>query len=589
MAEENVIRKLAAILYADVAGYSRLTGADEVGTHRRLGAGLDLISDAIGEKDGRVVHYAGDAVLAEVGSVVAAVDCAVAVQRELAERNADVPEDQRLQFRIGVNLGEVIVDRDDIYGDGVNVAARLESLADSGGICISEKVHQEIRGKLDLAFEDMGAQKVKNIAEPVRAYRIVPGEAGPRPPAQQPAGEGALEPPQKPSIAVLPFANMSGDAEQEYFSDGISEDIITDLSKVSALFVIARNSSFAYKGKSVNVRQVATDLGVRYVLEGSVRKAANRVRVTAQLVDGATGGHLWADRYDRDLEDIFAVQDEVTRHIVDALKVALTPDERQRMGGQGTADMEAYDLTLRGRDLAWRFTPGANAEAVRLFEQAIVLDPEFSLPYSGMSLVLIADYTNGWNAPDDSLLERCVRLAEKAVALDDAEPQGYRATAVAHLWNRDLDRAAAAAEKALALDPNHAMAHSELANVYAYAGRSGEAIELMEKAMRLDPQYPDLCLHFLAHAHFMQGHYEEAAAVLKRRIRRNPETDISRVLLASCWGHLGDPDEARREWAEALKINPDYSLDHKAQVLPYKDPADWERMVDGLKKARLPE
>ena len=584
--EERLPRKLTAILYADVAEYSRLTGEDEEGTHRRLSQYLDLISASIEQHQGRVVHYAGDAVLADFGTVTGALSCAAAVQRDLQERNSDLPDERRVRFRIGVNLGEVIVDREEIYGEGVNVAARLESLAEPGGICVSESVHSAVGNKLPLGYEYMGEQRVKNIARPVRAYRLVmdgdsmPKEASPqgRPP----------ELPDKPSIAVLPFDNLSGDPEQQYFSDGITEDIITDLSKVSALFVIARNSSFVYKGQTADVKRVATELGVRYVLEGSVRKAANRVRITAQLIDGATGGHLWADRYDRDLHDIFLVQDEVTQNIVEALRVRLSPDERDRIGGAGTSNVEAYDLVLRGRELALRFTADANAEAQGLFEKSIELDPAFGAPYSLLAVTLLMDYINNWNGATQETLENGLRLATRAVEIDPYASQAYWALAVAHMWKRDLDRAIEDIDKALALDPNNAHALANRGHIFSYAGRPVEAIRSLEKAVRLDPHFPNVYLHFLAHAHFVQGDYAQAAALLERRIRLHPETDTSRVLLASCCGHLGRVDEARKAWSDVFRVNPNYSLERKGRILPYKNPADWERLVEGLRKAGLP-
>ena len=549
MSDERLQRRLSAILAADVVGYSRLMGLDEAGTRSRFRAHLrDVIEPAIGTRGGRIVKTTGDGLLAEFASVVETVECAAAIQHEMAARNAEIDADQRIEFRIGINLGDVIVEGDDIHGDGVNIAARLEGLAEPGGLCISGGVHEQIRNKLSLEFEDMGAQTVKNIAEPVRVFRLA-AEPGPKAPA--------LTVPDKPSIAVLPFDNMSGDAEQAYFSDGITEDIITDLSQVSALFVIARNSTFTYKGRAVDVKQVAAELGVRYVVEGSVRKAGGRVRVTAQLIDGGTGGHLWAERYDRELDDIFEVQDEVTRNIVEALKVRLTPGEAERARPRGAANMEAYDLVLRGRELAFRFTEQANAEAVRIFERAIELDPGFSIAHAGLGLTLSADYVNNWNGADEATLERCVSEAEIAVGLDDDEPTGHWGLAVAHMWNRGL-------------------------------GRAGEAIAHLERAMRLDPQYPDIYLHFIGHARMMIGDYEAAGEDLRRRIRRKPDTDSPRVLLASCDGHLGRLDEAGAEWDAALDANPESSLDQKGSVLPYSDPADWQRILDGLAMAGLP-
>ena len=373
-------RRLAAILAADVVGYSRLMGADEAGTLARLRAHRkELIEPSIAACGGRTIKLMGDGALVEFASVVDAVQCAVDIQAGMAGRNAEVPEVRRIAFRIGINFGDVIIEDDDLYGDGVNIAARLEGLAAPGGICISGKVHDEILGKLELGFEDQGEQPVKNIARPVRVYRVVAGSAAAADGRQASLPSAPLSLPDKPSIVVLALQNMSADPEQDYFADGIAEDIITDLSKVSGLLVIARNSAFAYKGRAADLRQVCRELGVRHALEGSVRKAGNRVRITTQLIDGTTGGHVWAERYDRELTDIFDVQDEVTREIVAALKVRLTPDERRRVASRGTDDIEAYDWYLRGRELVIRHTRDQVAEGRPLLERAIALDPGFAL------------------------------------------------------------------------------------------------------------------------------------------------------------------------------------------------------------------
>ena len=580
---ERLPRKLAAILYADVAGYSRLTGADEDATHRTLSEYLDLISETIGGHRGRVMHYAGDAVLAMFDAVVDALSCATAIQGELKSRGGPLSEDRRLEFRIGLNLGDVIEDRGDIYGDGVNIAARLESLADPGGICISGSVRDAIGDKLAARYEYMGEQRVKNIDKPVRAFRVLLGSG------IQPESTGlqstGLELPDKPSIAVLPFTNMSGDPEQEYFSDGIVEDIITDLSKITGLFVIARNSSFSYKGKSFDVRDVCRELGVRYALEGGVRKAANRVRINAQLIDGESGGHVWAERYDRDLDDIFAVQDEVTRDIVAALALKLTPGEREQASRPPTENLQAYDCFLLGREQASLDTPQANAQARATLEKAIELDPQFSLAFSHLSRNHLIAYTNHWGENPDRSLELAMELGQRAVELDGSNPFAYFAVGAAALWMKQHDRAAAAYRKGLAIDPNFALGYAGLALVSVYSGNPREAIASLEKAMRLDPHYRDIHLHFLGVAHFQLDEYEQAIVALKRRLVRKPDSDISRVLLAAIYGHMGKLEESRAEWAEALRSNPDYSLEHRRETLPYKNPADFEHFVDGLRKA----
>jgi adenylate cyclase len=580
---DRLPRKLAAILYADVAGYSRLTGADEDATHRTLSEYLDVISTIVGRHRGRVMHYAGDAVLAMFDAVVDAVDCAGAIQEDLRARGEKLPEDRRLQFRIGLNLGDVIEDRGDIYGDGVNIAARLESLADPGGICISGTVHDAIGNHLAVHYEFMGEQQVKNIEKPVRAFRQLPGAAKQlRATSSEPA---ELDLPDKPSIAVLPFINMSGDPEQEYFCDGVVEDIITDLSKIAGLLVIARNSTFAYKGKRFDVRDVCRELGVRYVLEGGVRKAANRIRITAQLIDGASGGHLWAERYDRDLHDIFAVQDEVTREIVTALAVELTVEEREP--GRYTENLEAYEHFLRGREQAFLDTAQANAQARTMLEKAIELDPRFSLAFSHLSRNHVIAYSNRWGETPDKSLDLAMQLGQRAVELDSTNPHAYFAVSAAALWMKQHDVSIAAAEKCLAIAPNFADGHGILALILVYSGKPREAIASLNKAMRLDPHYRDIYLHFLALSHVQLGEYEQAVAVLKRRLVRKPESDISRMLLAAVYGHLGNFEESRIEWAEVLRINPDYSLEHRRKTLPYKNPADFEHVLDGLRKAGL--
>jgi adenylate cyclase len=575
-------RKLSAILAADVAGYSRLMGRDEEGTLRDLRAHLvELIEPRIAAHRGRIVKRTGDGLLVDFASAVEAVRCALAIQSGMAERNRSAPEDSRIEFRIGINVGDVILEGEDIYGDGVNIAARLESIAEPGSIFVSRGVRDSVRDKLDAAIEDLGERQVKNIAQPVRVFRI-----GGSVTAAAPSSAPAL--PDKPSIAVLPFDNMSRDADQDYFSDGITEDLITDLSKASGLFVIARNSSFAYKGKPTKVQEIGRDLGVKFVLEGSIRKAGNRVRITAQLIDTQTGGHLWADRFDRELTDIFATQDEVVEKIVSALAVRLTRGEEQRLKRRDTTNVEAYEVWLRARELLGRGNREATAEASALHERAIALDPGFAAPHAGLALASIANYVNAWTREPATALEAAEAHARRAVALNEQEPVGHMALGGVMLWNRRYDEALAHARRALELDPNHAQAHAFIAVALMYAGRATESLGMFAAAMRLDPHYSNMLLHMLAQAHFMLGNYEEAAKNLLERIARNPSTDASRMLLAAAYGHLGRLEEARTVWGELLKVNPDFSLAQRARVLPYKDPAEFERITSGLAKADLP-
>lgn len=582
---EGTQRRLAAIVAADVVGYSRLIGADETGTLESLRRHrVELIDPKVAEHGGRIVKTMGDGLLLDFPSVVNATRCAIEIQQGMAERNAGVEKDRRIRFRIGINLGDVIIEGDDILGDGVNVAARLQEVAEPGGVSISGRVNEDVQDRLETQFEDAGEHALKNIARPVRVWRWSPTggdvEGGPA---------KVLPLPDKPSIAVLPFTNMSEDKEQEYFADGIAEDVITDLSKIASLFVIARNSSFTYKGNSVDVKRTASELGVRYVLEGSVRKAADRVRITAQLIDGASGGHLWAERYDRVLQDIFAIQDEITQHIVEALRIRLDLSERERIGVHATSSIEAYDAALRARSLMLTFTPEATAEAARLYEQAIELDPEFITAITGLAATQFNSSLSGWSDDPAATLARGCDLARRAIELNPKDLQANWALALAHLWQHDLDGAIEAIDHAVRLGPSDAEAHATRGYILSYAARSQEAVESLEEAMRLDPQYPDLWLHFLAHAHFVGQNFADAAAILERRIRRQPDTDISRVLLASCYGHLGRIDQARAEWNKALQFNPAYSVERKGQQLPYKNPADWGRIVEGLRKAGLPE
>ena len=581
-------RKLAAILAADVVGYSRLASADEDRILARLRAlRSDLIDPTIAVHNGRVIKRTGDGALVEFRSVVDAVRCAIEVQNSMVERNAGVPEDRRIEFRIGIHLGDVVEESDgDLMGDGVNIASRLEGVAAPGAICLSEDAYRQVKARLDLSVSDLGNTLLKNIAEPIRVYSLRVGSAAPTkaaPTSEFPATQPRQS--QKLSIAVLPFANMSGDAEQDYFADGISEDLITALSKLSQLFVIARNSSFTFKGKNVNVQEVGRSLSVRYVLEGSVRKSGNRVRITAQLIDAITGGHLWAERFDRDLTDIFAVQDDVTQHIVSALAVNLTEGDQQRLASEHTDNMEAYDCFLHARDLWYRLTKETTIKARDLLQRAIELDPNFASAHAFLALTHGLDYINRWSTSPSTSMEQAEEAATRAVALDDRDPSAHWALSIIKLYMRQHDEAISAAERAMVLNPNFAEGHVSLGEALHYSGRSDEALKCFDRAMALSPYFPDVLLHFQAMAMFQLGRYEKAIGLLKRQLIRNPSSDVSHVLLAASYGHLGRLDEARAEWQEVLRINPDYSLEYRRKVLPYKNPSDFELVVDGLRKA----
>ncbi len=582
MAEARVERRLAAILAVDVAGYSRLMGVDEEGTLATLKASRrEIIDPKIVEHRGRIVKTTGDGALVEFASAVDAVRCAMEIQRAMAERNAHIPEDRRFEFRIGINVGDIMIDDDDIYGDGVNIAARIEMLASPGAICLSDNAYQQIKGKLTLDVSDMGERQLKNIAQPVRVHSVRDGSAT--------AGPTTLAPPDKPSIAVLPFTNMSGDPEQEYFSDGISEDIITDLSKIAGLMVISRNSCFTYKGRAVDTRTVGRDLGVRSVLEGSIRRSGNRVRITAQLVDAATGGHLWAERYDRDLTDLFAVQDDVTRRIVDALKVTLSAAEKARLATSEACNVEAYDYFMRGREFLYGENKSRDKfeQAKDIFTKALELDHNYSQAYAGLGWAYIFDYFNRWSDDPDSSLRLARQNVDQAVEKDPNEPFARAMAGLAALLQKDFDRATSEVEIALSLNPNYAFAYNCLGSIHTYSGRPLEAIAVIERAMRLDPAWSQQYLHFLGTAYLLAGKYETAAALLRQRVFLVPGTDFTRAVLASALGHLGQVDEARRVWHELKEINPKYSFREHFSRQPFRQ-EDVERIGEGLTKAGLP-
>ena len=586
MAEERLQRRLAAILSADVVGYSRLMGLDEAGTLSRLNAlRRELIDPTIAAHAGRIVKLMGDGALVEFASAVDAVTCAIEIQRQLRERDAGGSEANPIQFRIGINVGDIIIEGEDILGDGVNIAARIEGIAEPGGISISEDAWRQVQGKVATNFVDAGEQRLKNIARPVRVYRL---DLAPKAATASDVRRPMPAQSDKPSIAVLAFNNMSGDPEQEYFSDGISEDIITDLSKLSELQVIARNSTFTYKGKPVDVKQVGRDLGVRYVLEGSVRKAGNRIRVTGQLIDAESGAHIWADRFDRDLNDIFAVQDELTREIIAALKVKLTLGKKERLMRRNTIDEEAYDFFLRGRERAWLNTRSGNVEARSLLERAVAINPDFAAAHAFIGFTHVNDYINGWAEVPEQSLQIGLEIAERAVQLDEAEPQGHYVLAVALGFNRQIDRGLAEARRSVALAPSFAQGHHTIARFLTLSGDPAGAISTLDAYMRLDPLYPDMALHFLAEARFSLEQFDEAVTALKQRLGRSPDSATSLALLASCYGHLGKIDEARAAWAQVMKIAPNFSIERQRRILPYKNPDDFERRVEGMRKAGLP-
>jgi adenylate cyclase len=602
MSEGRVERRLAAIMAVDVVGYSRLMGIDEEGTLAGLKAIRRELSDPkIAEHRGRIVKTIGDGLLVEFASVVDAVRCAVEVQQGMVGRNADVPDDKRIEFRFGIHQGDIIIDDGDIFGDGVNLAARLEGLAEPGGICVSRVVHDEIRDKLDFSFDDMGEQHLKNIARPMRVFAVNIGTGASGLPA---AGTGAIGPmtepaplalPDKPSIAVLPFQNMSGDPEQEYFADGMVEEIITALSRIGWLFVIARNSSFTYKGKAVDIKQVGRGLGVRYVLEGSVRKVANRARITAQLIDAMNGVHIWANRFEGSLEDIFDLQDQVAASVVGTIAPRLEQAEIVRAKRKPTESLDAYDYYLRGIAALHALFAGSREsveEALRLFYRAIELDREFATPYGMAAWCYVLRQNYGWVTAHAEERVELGRLAHEAVRLakDDAVALysgGFALTRVAG----DLDASADIIDRALALDSNLAEGWHLSGWVRIYLGEAELAIEHMAHAMRLNPLDP---LTFgmqngTAAAHFLACRYDAASAWAERALRINQSYSPAMRVGAASHALAGRLVEAGKLMAEMRHIDPELRISNVAELVPFRRPEDVARYAEGLRRAGLPE
>jgi adenylate cyclase len=589
MSEERVERRLAAILAADVAGYSRLMGADEEGTLGALKAiRRDLIDLKIKEHRGRIVKTTGDGVLVEFASVVDAVRCAVEVQREMAERNTDIPAERRIEFRVGINVGDIISDDNDIYGDGVNVAARLEALAEPGGICVSRVVRDQVRDKLDFSFDDKGEQQVKNIARPVRVYRVGARTAGPN--AGETQAAPALAVPEKPSIAVLPFQNLSGDSEQEYFADGIVEDIITALSRNRAFFVISRNTTFTYKGPAIDVAKIARELGVRYVLEGSVRRAGDRVRITAQLIDAANGHHLWADRYDREMADVFAVQDEITRTIIGELAPGIIAAEMQQARRKDPGQLDAWDRTMRAHWHIRRFTRDDMAEARRLLEQATALDPANAMAFSDLSFANHFESTFGWSEDPPDSFARSGEAARRAVAIDDGDANAQTALAIYDFFSGRHEEARRRLRRAIDLDPNSAFARGFLGVSYAFAGDYDPTLSHTAEAIRLSPRDPLLIIWHLcnAWAALLSARDLEAVQFATEAMEANPEFPDVYAVLAAAHGHLGNAAEAGGALQEFLRRSPVLTTDDERLNRPFGTPEQRQRFLDGLRKAGLP-
>ena len=621
MAAQGFKRKLTAILSADVKGYSRLMGENDEATVRTITAYREVMTTLIQQHRGKVVDSPGDNLLAEFASVVDAVQCAVAVQKEISARNTELPENRKMQFRIGINLGDVIQEGDRIYGDGVNIAARLEGLAEPGGICISKTAFDHIESKLPYGYDFIGNQTVKNISKPVGAYRVlmeprvtVRGKLEEKKPVQdrrmpilagvvvvlvlavavgirqfymrrpsiEPASvdKMAFQLPDKPSVAVLPFVNLTGDPDQEYFSDGITEEIISALSGVPKLFVIARNSTFTYKGKPVKVQEVSEELGVRYVLEGSIRKAGEKIRVTVQLIDAITGHHLWSERYDRNLKDIFAVQDEITQKIITAMQVKLSEGEQARVVAKGTNNFDAYLKCLKANEYLNRENIESNALAKQLAEEAIVLDPEYAWPYFVVARTHISEVWLGKSKSPEQHLIEAKKLLQKAIALDNTFAEAHSELGFLFSIEKQYDKALTLGEKAVALNPNSADSHLRLGKILTFAGRFEESIPEYKTAIRLNPIPPDLYFWSLGLSYGFSGQYEEAITWCEKAIHQEPNSLWAHIMMTVVYSWSGREEDARTEAAEVLRLDPKFSLEKFEK-------RTGKRLVSALRKAGL--
>ncbi len=592
MAEEEVTRRLAAIVAIDVAGYSRLMGRDEVGTLARLKehrAVTDPISDAHG---GRIVGTAGDGLLLEFPSVVDAVKCAVEVQSVMAARNADLPDGEKMLYRIGINLGDVLVDGDEIYGDGVNVAARIEALAEPGGICLSRTVRDNVRDRMEIALVDMGEIEVKNIVRPVRCFAVMLNEGGEGPRQTKFEHEPTAALLDKPSIAVLPFDNMSGDPEQEYFADGMVEEIITALSRLDQLFVIARNSSFTYKGRSVDVRQVCGELGVRYVLEGSVRRAGNRIRITCQLIEGKGGAHLWADRFDGNLEDVFDLQDQITENVVGAIEPTLRKAEIERSRRRRPDSLDAYDLYLRALPHTYAMQPNDNTEALRLLSEAIELDPDYAPALAYAAWCYEQRLTRGWETAEESDPTTSIALARRAIATNSDDANALAASGFVLLMvGRDYDAGLSTFERALSINPNAAPILLFAGWGNNMAGRPDVALPCFERGLRLSPTDP-LGFFFVtgvAMAHLLSGRAEEASEMAGKSMALNPGWDTTLLVLTAASSQLGRLAEARAAVEKLLVVAPKSTVSLYQKLLPFRHEENLAIILDGLRAGGLRE
>lgn len=633
MTPETMKHRLSAILHADVKGYSRLMSEDEVTTVRTLTEHQNVLKERVKAHGGRIVDTAGDGFLVEFPSVISALDCAVEFQRDINTRNHSMPEDQRMEFRIGIDVGDVVEQGDKIFGDGVNIAARLEGLAEGGGICISGNTYDQVKKRSQSRYQYLGKKTLKNIAEPVRVYRVLiapttlPSENGPARglklrrwsirlafataiflvlatglwvwqsyvrPVSSPSESQSLQKPVSaatdiPSIAVLPFTNLSGDPEQEYFADGITEEIITTLSKVPKLFVIASNSSFALKGKATNIQQVGRELRVRYVLEGSVRRSGDSVRVTAQLIDAETGHHLWAERYDQELKDVLKLQEEVTAQVVSAVHVKLTPGDRAWMKAEKSPslNLKALEKFMQAMAYAGKENEENNLRARSLLEEAITLDPASSRAYAALARTYLLDITKGWTGDPHESIAKVETYAQKAIALDDSSDFAHMIMSRVHLIKREHDAALREAQRAVTLNPNGADAYASLASIQVFSGRPDKATALLEKAIRLNPISANRYFNALGNAFMGLKRYNEAIEAYRKALQDTADSASVHMFLAATYSLAGRQAEAREAAEELLRLKPRFSVEKAVERLPYKNPADLARIIDALRAAGL--
>ncbi len=591
MSKEPITRKLTAILYADVAGYSRLTGDDELGTHRAVMDALDFTAEAIEAHGGTVLRWAGDAVLAEYPSVVACVNAAIAIQSQLDSRNDGIPEDKRIMVRVGIHLGEVLIDRGQIYGDGVNLAARLEAAAEPGGICISAAVHDQVNGKIESTFEDGGLETFKNIAKPIRVYRWRRGTTGS---GQVRVSAGGSDITQKPAIAVLPFNNLSGDPEQEYFSDGMTEDIVTALSRLRWFLVIARNSTFVYKNKAINIKQIAHELGVDYVLEGSVRKSGNRVRITAQLIDANSGAHLWAQNYDRKLADLFDLQDDLTQSVTAAIEPQLLAAEGMRIQKRSPEDLSAWHLVVRALTHLGRLNKNESMAAIELLRRAVRQYPDYGPAHSLLAFVLLVSGHMGWTTDgvgyqfSDELKREASTLAHRAAELDPDDPWAHLALGNYAVAERRTEEAVREYMKAIELNPNFAIAYGYLGRALALDGQSEDSIGYLQKAFRMSPHDPLIALFYAGAgiAHYCARRYDEATEWSRKATRERLGSNSAHRILCASLAQAGRIEETRAAVATLRQIQPNISIAWIEQYVPYT-PRAMPHFLDGMRKAGI--